>query len=55
VTPAPAAAAPTKPASGSAPAEDKKKEAGPGGIAGTGIVISGYFQGQYEAHQDSAD
>lgn len=27
----------------------------PGGIAGTGIILSGYFQGQYEAHQDSSD
>lgn len=60
VTPAPSAAAPAKAATDAAPAdekkaEEKKKEAGPGGIAGTGIVLSGYFQGQYESHQDSAD
>ena len=56
----PAAAPAAKPATEAAAADEKKadekkKEAGPGGIAGTGIVISGYFQGQYEAHQDSAD
>lgn len=37
------------------PAEQVRKESPPTGVAGTGVVVSGYGQGQYEAHQDSTD
>jgi hypothetical protein len=49
--PAAAAAAPAT-AAASAPA---KPEAPATGVAGSGYVLSGYFQGQYESHQDSSD
>jgi hypothetical protein len=37
------------------PAEQVRKEAPPGGVLGTGVVVSGYAQAQYESHQDSSD
>lgn len=37
------------------PAEQVHKESPPTGALGTGVVISGYAQAQYEAHQDSTD
>ncbi len=51
-SPTPAAGGATAPPY---PAEQVQKEAPPAGLLGTGVVISGYSQGQYEAHQDSSD